>query len=80
MGSWQWEQIVQDRCPEAQIGIYSTVEYTIEYMYKIIARRSDFCTLNVVIFKSGQTTGSGYAEPWKSPLNSALTTWNTNTQ
>ena len=39
------------------------VEYTIEYMYKIIALRSDFCTLNVVIFESGQTTGNGYVEP-----------------
>ena len=34
--------------------IYSTVEYTIEYIYKLIALRSEFCTLNLVIFKSGQ--------------------------
>jgi len=39
----------------------STVEYTIEYMYKIIALRSDFCALNVVIFESGQNTVSGDA-------------------
>ena len=31
--------------------IYSTVEY-IEYMYKIIALRSDFCDLDVVIFQN----------------------------
>ena len=37
-------------CPEAQIAIYSTVEYTIEY----IALRSEFCTLNLIIFESGQ--------------------------
>jgi len=41
--------------------IYSTVEYTIEYMYKIIALRSDFCDLDVVIF---QNTVSGYAGPY----------------
>ena len=43
------------------IFIYSTV--TIEYMYKIIALRSDFCTSNVVIFESSQTTSGGYAGP-----------------
>jgi len=37
------------------ILIYSTVEYTIEYMYKFIVLRSKFCTLNLVIFKSGQS-------------------------
>jgi len=36
------------------ILIRSTVGYTIEYMYNFIALRSDFCTLNLVIFKSGQ--------------------------
>jgi len=50
----QWEQIVQDHRPEAQILVYSTVEYTIEYIYKFIALRSEFCTLNHVIFESGQ--------------------------
>ena len=36
------------------ILIYSTVEYTIKYMYKLIAFKSEFCILNLVIFKSGQ--------------------------
>ena len=40
------------------IFTYSTVEYTIEYMYIIIVLRSDFCASNVVIFKSGQNTDS----------------------
>ena len=57
----QREQIVQDRHKIVilkhrllDILIYSTVEYTIEYMYKFIALRSEFCTLNHVIFESGQ--------------------------
>jgi len=34
--------------------IYSTVEYTIEYMYKMIALRSDFHAFNVVRLESGR--------------------------
>jgi len=58
-----WDQIVQDRRTEAQIFLYSAVEYTIGYMYRAIALRTD---LNVVIFKRRivaiQDPGSGHME------------------
>ena len=42
--------------------------YNIQYMYKIIALRSDLCTLNVVIFESGKTTVVAMKDPPLVPL------------